>query len=108
MKENKIIIANDGLDKNVMVMMPPMCFTLDNARRVVQVLDQALRDIENDAARVGLTPSSEGSSITPAMDVPLHVITENNFTHASDEEDEDDDPVAKRPRYEEMDWGVWK
>ena len=103
MKENRIIIANDGPEKNVMMMTPPMCFTLDNARRVVQVFDQALRDIENDAARVGLTLNSQGPGIAPAMDVPLQVITESNFTHDSDEEDEDDDPVAKRPRYEEMD-----
>ncbi|KAK7111388.1 5-phosphohydroxy-L-lysine phospho-lyase-like isoform X1 [Littorina saxatilis] len=103
MKENKIIIANDGPEKNVMIMTPPMCFTLDNARRVVQVFDQALRDIENDAASVGLTSNSESSGVTATMGVPLHVITESNLTRASDEEDEEDDPGAKRARYEEMD-----
>ena len=103
MKENRIIIANDGLEKNVMVMMPPMCFTLDNARRAVQVFDQALRDIESDAACVGLPPSSQVSDVAQAVDIPLQVITESNFTHASDEDDEDDDPAAKRPRYKEMD-----
>ena len=108
MKENKIIIANDGPDKNVMIMTPPMCFTLDNARRVVQVFDQALRDIENDAASVGLTSNSNTSGVVPAMDVPLQVITESSLVRASDEEDEDEDPVAKRARYEEMDWGRWK
>lgn len=104
MKENKIIIANDGPEKNVMVMTPPMCFTLDNARRVVQVLDQALRDIENGAASVGLTtsPGDSGASVSPAISVPLNVITDS-LGQVSDDDEEEDDLVTKRARYEEMD-----
>ncbi|XP_076459941.1 5-phosphohydroxy-L-lysine phospho-lyase-like [Babylonia areolata] len=109
MKENKIVIANDGPDKNVMVMTPPMCFTLDNARRVVQAFDQNLRDIENGAARVGLTSGSGGGDsglgTAPSMGVPLQVITESHLSRVEDEEEEEDedDPAAKRARYEEMD-----
>ncbi|KAK7506554.1 hypothetical protein BaRGS_00002029, partial [Batillaria attramentaria] len=105
MKENKIIIANDGPDKNIMVLSPPMCFTLDNARRVVQVFDQALRDIEDGAASVGLTTNhSDGSSsVSPAVSVPLNVLTESSLGQVSDDDEEDEDPLAKRARYEEMD-----
>ncbi|XP_076457341.1 5-phosphohydroxy-L-lysine phospho-lyase-like [Babylonia areolata] len=110
LKENKIIMANDGLDKNVMVMMPPMCFTLDNARRVLQAFDQALREIENDAARVGLT-STTHSGEASSSDVPLQVLTQHSLARASDDEEEEEEDgeeeggasAVKRARYEEMD-----
>ncbi|KAL8587499.1 hypothetical protein ACOMHN_000905 [Nucella lapillus] len=108
MKENKIIIANDGPDQNVMVLTPPMCFTLDNARRVVQIFDQTLREIEDEAVRVGLTSNNSDSLGTvPSVDVPLQVIMESSLSRVSDEEEaeeeEEDEHVAKRARYEEMD-----
>jgi 4-aminobutyrate aminotransferase-like enzyme len=50
LKENKkIIIANEGQEKNVMIITPPLCFTCDNARRVIQSIDTALTEIEKGA-----------------------------------------------------------
>ncbi|XP_005100294.1 5-phosphohydroxy-L-lysine phospho-lyase isoform X1 [Aplysia californica] len=107
LKEKKIIIGIEGGDKNVLVMLPPLCFTTDNARHVVQAFSEALANIESEAARVGLTNREEIVSDRP-MDVPLDVITDQttiNVHNYSDDEDdaEDDDPVAKRARYEEVD-----
>lgn len=101
MKDNKIIIANDGPDKNVMVMTPPLCFTCDNARRVVQVFDQALREIENDAASVGLTTESGDNRVLGAQNIPFKVFASSDHEHSSD--DDVDDPSSKRAKYEEMD-----
>ncbi|XP_046584769.1 5-phosphohydroxy-L-lysine phospho-lyase-like isoform X1 [Haliotis rubra] len=101
MKEQRILIANDGEDQNVIVLTPPMCFTCDNARQVIQVFDKALRDIETGAVSVGLTQGGDNFTIAPPLDVPLQVLSE---THGlSDEDDDSDDPALKRPRYEEMD-----
>lgn len=106
MKEKNIIIGIEGPDKNVMVMLPPLCFTMDNARHVVKTLSECLAAIETDAASVGLTNSN-----APSMDVPLDVITDqtiiniHNLSDETDEEDDDEgyDPVKKRARYEEVD-----
>ena len=84
-------------------MTPPMCFTLDNARRVVQVFDQVLRDIENDAARVGLTSNADTGTVTSAADVPLQVLSETSLTRTSDAEEEEEDPACKRAKYEDLD-----
>lgn len=97
MKEKKIIIANEGPDKNVMMLTPPLCFTCDNARHVVQVFDQTLGDIEAGVGSGGGSNEGPGSS---SNDISIQVLSE--LPEGSDE-DEDDDPAAKRPRYEEMD-----
>ena len=46
MKQQKIIIANNGPDKNVMCITLPMCFTCENAHRVIRALDECLTEIE--------------------------------------------------------------
>jgi 4-aminobutyrate aminotransferase-like enzyme len=109
LKEKKIIIGIEGGDKNVLTMLPPLCFTMDNARYVVQVFSETLANIESEAASVGLTNRDEIVS-GPTQGVPLDVITDqttinvHNFSEEDDDDDEDDDdPVAKRARYEEVD-----
>lgn len=52
MKERKIMTSNEGPDKNVIILQPPMCFTCDNARTFVQAFDQALTEVENKATEV--------------------------------------------------------
>ena len=51
MKERKIILGVEGKDKNVIVLSPPLCFTTDNARYIVQHFSEVLANIESEAAR---------------------------------------------------------
>ena len=46
-----MILGVEGPEKNVVVMLPPLCFTMDNARSVVQAFSETLTQIESDAAR---------------------------------------------------------
>ncbi|KAL3876059.1 hypothetical protein ACJMK2_033944 [Sinanodonta woodiana] len=113
LKEQKIIIANEGPDKNVMTLSPPMCFTCDNARRVVQALDKALRQIENDASQAGLTSSGGYPMIEnpDSAQVPFIILGDlslnnNKGTKRVQEKDDDDDaPGGKKTciGYDEMD-----
>ncbi|CAL1543173.1 unnamed protein product [Lymnaea stagnalis] len=107
LKEKKIIIGIEGADKNVLVLLPPLCFTTDNARFVVQNFSEALANIESEAASVGLTDRNE-IPVVSGVDVPLDVITDQptiSVHSYSDEEedDEDEDKAIKRARYEEVD-----
>ena len=103
LKEQKIILSNEGPDKNVIAFLPPMCFTCDNARTVVQAIDVTLHEIESEASKVGLTSQTVG----PAIEVPLNILTSSKPIHSinSDEEEDDSESPSKRPRisYEEMD-----
>ena len=101
LKEQKIMLNNDGPDKNVIFFLPPMCFTCDNARTVVQALDKTLREIETEASKVGLTSQTTDQSV-----VPLNILTGSMpIRSMSDTEEEDLESPAKRQRisYEEMD-----
>ncbi|KAM9253620.1 5-phosphohydroxy-L-lysine phospho-lyase isoform 2-T2 [Dugong dugon] len=46
LKENYILLSTDGPGRNVLKFKPPMCFSLDDARRVVATLDAVLTDME--------------------------------------------------------------
>lgn len=98
MKEKKIIISNEGPDKNVMCLIPPMCFTCENARRVIQAMDIALSDIEKGASEVGLTTATSSSSDQCEV-VPLNILSADT----SPLSDSDDEPDVKRVRYDDVD-----
>lgn len=101
LKEQKIIVANDGPNKNVMMIQPPMCFTCDNARRVVQAFDLALADIEKGTSNKPLDQSEDGK-----MNIPLNILSGLGGPAGLGimaEEEEDDEPDVKRARYDEMD-----
>ncbi|XP_063446081.1 5-phosphohydroxy-L-lysine phospho-lyase-like [Mytilus trossulus] len=101
LKENKIIIANEGQDKNVMLITPPLCFTCDNARHIVQAIDTALAEIEKGASEAGLNQSSFGEN---RMDIPLNILSMPSTSgYSSEESDFDSDHPSKRARYEEVD-----
>lgn len=101
LKENKIIIANEGQDKNVMLITPPLCFTCDNARHIVQAIDTALAEIEKGASEAGLNQSSFGEN---RIDIPLNILSMPSTSgYSSEESDFDSDHPSKRARYEEVD-----
>lgn len=45
MREEYVIMANEGNERNVLMVMPPMCFTQDNATSLVQRLDKVLSEL---------------------------------------------------------------
>uniref|UniRef100_G3U842 5-phosphohydroxy-L-lysine phospho-lyase n=1 Tax=Loxodonta africana TaxID=9785 RepID=G3U842_LOXAF len=64
LKENYILLSTDGPGRNILKFKPPMCFSLDDARRVVAMLDAVLTG-EPEPASLGdtvysLTPGSIG------------------------------------------------
>lgn len=101
MKEEKIIVANEGLDKNVIALTPPMCFTTDNARRVVQALDRCLSEIESGTCPDVLRGSNLEVIAEPTeITIPAEVVSGSRIDVDSDE---DGDSGGKRPRYEDLD-----
>ncbi len=40
-----MIVATQGEERNVISITPPLCFTLDNARRVIEAFDKALTKV---------------------------------------------------------------
>ena len=46
LKGEKVIVATQGEDRNVISLTPPLCFTLDNARRVIEAFDKVLSKID--------------------------------------------------------------
>ena len=83
-----------------------MCFTIENARTVVQAFDKALGEIEDEATKV-----KQGSSVVEGIEVPLSILTSKHILDSDEDDDEDDafDDDGESPRkrqkmgYEEMD-----
>ena len=99
MKEEKIIVANEGPDKNVIALTPPMCFTTDNARRVVRALDRCLSEIES-----GTCPDALRLSNLEVIDEPTEITIPVEVVSGSMNSDEDSPSSGgKRPRYEDLD-----
>ncbi|XP_076055455.1 5-phosphohydroxy-L-lysine phospho-lyase-like isoform X3 [Oratosquilla oratoria] len=47
MKEKNIIVANEGESRNILLIMPPMCFTQDNANTFICTLDKVLTELSS-------------------------------------------------------------
>lgn len=95
MKEDKILIANDGPNKNIMFMLPPMCLTCENARRIIQSFDKCLAEIENGLCPEDL-PQGPRMIETTQITIPANVLTSSG---TMEEADGDDAPLSKRPRH---------
>ncbi|BFZ17685.1 hypothetical protein BsWGS_20723 [Bradybaena similaris] len=103
MKEKKIIVGIEGPDNNVVVLLPPLCFTTENARLVVQTFSEVLASIESGAVSMGPANTEETLSGC-AETIPLNVLTDQHPSMFSDEMDEDHyDTMTKRARYEDVD-----
>ena len=79
-----------------MLITPPMCFTCDNANRVIQAIDRAMTEIEKGASEAGLTMASFGEG---KINIPLNVLSSTSTF--SDDSDSDSEPANKRARYQE-------
>lgn len=43
--KHRIMIKEDGMDRNVIKIKPPLCFTKENADTLVQALEDTLKDL---------------------------------------------------------------
>ncbi|XP_043917252.1 ethanolamine-phosphate phospho-lyase [Protopterus annectens] len=55
LKEKHILLSADGPYRNILKFKPPMCFTMENAKRVVDAIDELLTEIENAAGNLANT-----------------------------------------------------
>ncbi|XP_010708112.1 ethanolamine-phosphate phospho-lyase isoform X2 [Meleagris gallopavo] len=46
LKEQKILLSADGPYRNILKFKPPMCFTMEDAKHVVEIIDVLLTEIE--------------------------------------------------------------
>ncbi|KAL4240510.1 hypothetical protein ACF0H5_001301 [Mactra antiquata] len=90
LKERYIMTSNEGPDKNVIIFLPPMCFTCDNARTAVQAVDTALSELEESA-------SQANKDVDDSIQVPLSILTGQKHKLDSDDDDYDDESPSKRP-----------
>jgi len=94
MKEERIILAVQGCERNVILITPPLCFTLENARTLINVFDRVLSKLEKE-------PSLP---VAPNSILGISNISSDVLLLSSPGEEVDDEPTAKRQRcYEEMD-----
>jgi len=102
LKQERIIISARGPEKNVMQIQPPLCFTIENARHLINVFDRVLTEIEADppTKRQPKTHSlgpGVSSNVLGMLQIPLGALTGDLGS------DDFDEPSAKRRRYEDLD-----
>ncbi|XP_042855589.1 5-phosphohydroxy-L-lysine phospho-lyase-like isoform X2 [Penaeus japonicus] len=90
MKQENIILANEGDNRNILMIMPPMCFTQENAVLLIEKLDKVLTESHNQRLardRVTNVPTTSQQAIPGTSDGRLGIIQPQ-------EEEEDDDLIA--------------
>ncbi|KAI9551763.1 hypothetical protein GHT06_022099 [Daphnia sinensis] len=92
LKEQKVIVATQGEERNVIAMTPPLCFTLENARRVIGAFDNAFTKASQNG---DVAPIPPNTSILGLASIPSNILGEN--------EEEMPGPAKKQRQYEEMD-----
>jgi len=85
MKIKKFLLAVEGQHGNVVYLMPPLCFTLENAENLVQALEIVLIEAE----RVGLDCLGEEK-----------LVDQDKYFKTGDTDDEDGEEINQ---YEDMD-----
>jgi len=85
MKAQKILLAVEGQHGNVVYLMPPLCFTLENAEHLVQTLETVLVEAE----RIGMERLGDEE-----------LVDEERYFKTGDTDDEDGEETNQ---YEDMD-----
>ena len=85
MQIKKILLAVEGQHGNVVYLMPPLCFTLENAEHLVQALETILIEAE----RVGLELLGEEN-----------LVDQEKYFKTGDTDDEDGEEINQ---YVDMD-----
>ena len=109
------MLANDGPDKNVLYITPPMCFTCENAHTLSVTLDEVITEVENGVNTTTAPTGQEtltGLELVKTSDIlPLTSATLGPALQSMDHEDVDDDdevddreyPQRKRAKYDDVD-----
>ncbi|XP_069781509.1 ethanolamine-phosphate phospho-lyase-like isoform X2 [Narcine bancroftii] len=61
LKEHHILLSTDGPYQNVLKFKPPMCFSMEDAKLVVEEMDQILSDLERKTSAI--VPQEESKSM---------------------------------------------
>ncbi|XP_077998996.1 5-phosphohydroxy-L-lysine phospho-lyase-like [Glandiceps talaboti] len=106
LKENFILLSADGPHRNVLKFKPPMCFSIQDADRVIDLIDFTLTELEQQGTNTDymkdhhLIPSSGSNSNCKngsATDKPTHFLYgDDNVISGFDFNDEV--PVAKKSK----------
>ncbi|XP_043550877.1 ethanolamine-phosphate phospho-lyase-like isoform X2 [Chiloscyllium plagiosum] len=80
LKEEKILLSADGPHRNVLKFKPPMCFTMENAKFLVENIDKILSDLEK-GTRVGV-PNEQLKTVENGSPLTLSG-TKRKAPHAS-------------------------
>lgn len=67
MREEYVILANEGSERNVLMLMPPMCFTQENAVSLIQRLDKVLSELPKHRVSKEEESSLLSYSMAPGM-----------------------------------------
>lgn len=55
MKEENILIANEGEHRNILLIMPPMCFTVEDSYKLVKSLDKVITNYASQNKKAPIT-----------------------------------------------------
>lgn len=70
MKENRVLLSADGPHRNVLKIKPPMCFTKEDAKFMVDQLDGVLTGQCADLEDASLPPSLPAPHPSPGLVLP--------------------------------------
>ena len=113
LRSEKVILAAEGPDKNVLIITPPLCFTCENARRLVASLDSVVTELEKDwNSLTDRTSKISMSMILPSDSGALEEAGQEQggregapvlVSSNGEAEEEGDEPPSKMSRYEDVD-----
>ena len=77
LKEEKVVVATQGEERNVIALTPPLCFTLDNARRVIEAFDKALTKVD----QIEEVPQDASSTSVLGYKIVLNLGSSTRYVH---------------------------
>lgn len=108
LRHEKIILTAEGPDKNVLIITPPLCFTCENARRLISCLDSVISELEKDWN--SLTDRTSKISMSMILPGGGDLLEEGSQepsapTHGNrnGETESVEEPPSKMSRYEDVD-----
>lgn len=67
MKEKRVLLSADGPHRNVLKIKPPMCFTEEDAKFMVDQLDEILTGLSTDFEDASLPPTPMPPILIPNL-----------------------------------------
>ncbi|XP_023341923.1 ethanolamine-phosphate phospho-lyase [Eurytemora carolleeae] len=91
LKFHNVLVAITGRQKNILLITPPMCFNIENARRLCKNLDDVLRTIEQNLENKSVIVARPGINVT----------TSQRFKRSAELEGNEESLISKRSRVSE-------